>query len=58
MSAAAYHLRLFVHVMSEAVKLSDVLVLCDLEKRRRVTAFSMFCKIRCIPNHAFDAALT
>ena len=57
MSAAASHLGVLDRVVSKAVRLSDGLVVCDLEHRRRVAALCMFYKIRCNPNHALEAVL-
>ena len=44
-------------VVSKAVRLSDGLVVCYLEHRRRVAALSMFYKISCYSNHSLEAAL-
>ena len=52
MSAAASYLCLLDRVVSKAVKLSDGLVVCNLEHRRRVAALCMFHKISCNPNNA------
>ena len=42
MSAATSNLRLLDRVVSKAVRLSDVLLVCDLEHSRRVTALCLF----------------
>ena len=42
MSAAASHLGLLDRVVSNAIRISDGLVVCDLEHRRRVAALCMF----------------
>ena len=57
MSSAASHFRFFDRVESKAVRLSDGLVVCDLEHRRCVVALCMFYKIRCNANLALKAAL-
>ena len=46
-------------MVSKAVRLSDGLVVCDLEHRRRVAALCMFYKIHRNPlyNYALEAAL-
>ena len=56
MSAAASYLRLLDCVVSKVVRLSDGLVGCNLEQRRRVTALHMFHKIYRNPNHTLEAA--
>ena len=40
-----------------AVKLSDCLVVYDLEHRRRVATLSIFYEIRCNSDHALESAL-
>ena len=50
-SSVASHLVLD-RVVSKAVRLSDDLVVSDLERRCRVAALCMFYKINCNPNHA------
>ena len=57
MSAAASHLGLLDRVVSKSVKLSDGLVVCDLENRRSVSALCMFYKIYCNSDHALEAAV-
>ena len=56
-SAAVSHLSLLDCVVSKAVRLSNGLVVCDLEHTRRVAALSMFYTIYCDPNHALEAVL-
>ena len=51
------HLRNLGRVVLKARIIRDVLVVCDLEPKRPVAALCMFNKIRCIPNHALEAAL-
>ena len=57
MSATASHLRLLDRVVSKADRVSDGLVVCDEEHRRRIAVLCLYYKIRCNPNHAFEAAL-
>ena len=42
MSAAAFHHGLLDRIVSKVERLSDGLVVCDLEHKRRVAALSMF----------------
>ena len=56
-SAAASNLGLLDRVGSKAVKLSDGLVVSDLEHRYNVATVCMFYKIYCNPSHALEAAL-
>ena len=57
MSTAVFHLRLLDYVVSKAKRLSDGLMVCDLEHRRCFAALRMFYKICDNPAHALEAAL-
>ena len=57
MSGAASHICLLDRLISKAVRLSDGLVVGDLDHKRRVAALCMFNKIRCNPYHTLEAAL-
>ena len=57
MSTAPSPVAVLDRVLPKALKLSDGLIVCDLEHRRRVAALCMFYKIHCNPNYALEAAL-
>ena len=57
MSAATSHLGLLDRVVSNSVRLSDGLVVCDLKHRRRDAALCMLYKIYCNTNHALEASV-
>ena len=58
MSVAASHFGLLDRVELKAVRLSDCMVVCDLEHRRLVAALCISSKIYCYFHHTLEAALS